>query len=453
MSHAQLSHLPPQAIELEAAVLGISLTEPSALRTMLRVVTDKDIFYKPAHQLTYLAMRELAERGEVVDTVTVIHYLKDRGTLTKTGGALFIAGLARGNHSPTNLETHCRILQQQHIRRLVIRFGVELQAKGFDESRDALELLADVQARISAQQRTLETRPSQTAAGAFDSTFARVLWAVENHGMTGVPTGITELDKLTGGWQPSDLILVAARPSIGKTAAMLHFARTAVLEHEKTSIIFSLEMPTVQLMMRLIASEVPGYSTADLRLGNLKGGTHEVTHIRNQAARLNTNRLHLDDTPGLTLNQLRAKCTRIHADTPLQLVLVDYVQLMRGTDSRINREQEISRISRGLKELAKELDVPVIALAQLSRDVEKRGGEMRARLSDLRESGSLEQDADVVIFLWRGEVYKIDEYKDGTSTAGTMLFDIAKHRNGATGNVVANYDMKRGIIEDFAHFT
>jgi len=413
-------------------------------------VTDKEVFYKPAHQQVFHATRELADRGDAVDVVTVTHYLKERGTLQKAGGASFIAGLTRRNHSPTNLETHCRILQQQHIRRLVIRFGTELQTKGYDESRDALELLAEVQAQISAYQRTLETRQSQTAAGAFDPTFERILKAVEHQGMTGVPTGITELDKLTGGWQPSDLILLAARPSIGKTAAMLHFARMAVLEHQKTAIIFSLEMPTVQLMMRLIASEVEGYSTADLRLGNLKGGPHQVTRIRDQAARLNTNRLHLDDTPGLTLNQLRAKCTRIHADSPLQLVLVDYVQLMRGNDNRINREQEISRISRGLKELAKELDVPVIALAQLSRDVEKRGGEMRARLSDLRESGSLEQDADVVVFLWRGEVYEIDEYKDGTSTTGTMLFDIAKHRNGATGNVVTNYNMKRGIIQDFA---
>jgi replicative DNA helicase len=450
MSHAQITQLPPQAVEIEEAVLGIALCNADALRTMLRVLTNKDIFYKPANQLSYLAMQALADQGEAVDINTVTQHLKAHGTLQRAGGPHSIAKLANNAGSPANLETHCRILQQQYMKRLVIQCGIEMQTKGHDESRDALELLADAQAQLSAHQRSLETRPSQTAAGIFEAAFNRILWAVENHGMTGVPTGITELDKLTGGWQPSDLILLAARPSIGKTAAMLHFARMAVLEHRMNTIIFSLEMPNIQLMMRLIASEVQGYSNSDLRRGNIPGGSYEVTHIRQQAARLNTGQLHLDDTPGLTLQQLRAKCMRVHTETPLQLVLVDYVQLMSGTDKRINREQEISRISRGLKELAKELDVPVIALAQLSRDVEKRPGEKRAMLSDLRESGSLEQDADAVVFLWRGEVYGITEYSDGSSTADTILFDLAKHRNGATGQVVASYDKRRGIFKDFA---
>ncbi len=375
--------------------------------------------------------------------------LRHRGTLERIGGAAFVAGLTNKINSAAHLETHCRLLQEQHARRVVIRAGTELATYGYDNTRDPLVLLADAQTHLTSLHRTLETRPGQTAAAAFAPTFDRPTQAVQQQGLTGIPTGLVQLDGLTGGWQPGDLVILAARPAMGKTAALLHFARTAALDHGRHTAIFSLEMPTLQLMQRLVASEVPGYSNSDLRRGNLPGGLDQVASIREQAQRLATHghQLHIDDTPGLSIQQLRAKCARLHSQHPLGLVLVDYIQLMRG-DTKGNREQEVGSISRGLKELAKELNAPVIALSQLSRDVEKRGGEKRPLLSDLRESGSLEQDADCIVFMWRGEYYNITEYEDGTATADAVLFDIAKHRNGATDEVVAACSMRRGVFFD-----
>jgi replicative DNA helicase len=442
-------HLPPQALDLEAAVLGAAMLEADAQRTMLATLPTEEVFYCTAHQQVYLAIRDLVQQGSQADLLTVVAQLRHRGTLERTGGPHFVAGLTSRINSAAHLETHCRLLQEQHARRVIIRVGTELTAHGYDQTRDPLELLADAQTRLTNLHRTLETRPGQTAAAAFDPTFDRLAQAVQQRGLTGIPTGLMALDGLTGGWQPGDLVLLAARPAMGKTAALLHFARTAALDHGHHTAIFSLEMPTLQLMQRMVASEVPGYSNSDLRRGNLPGGLEQVAHIRQQAQRLRTHghALHLDDTPGLSIQQLRAKCARLHAQHPLGLVLVDYIQLMRG-DQKGNREQEVGSISRGLKELAKELNAPVIALSQLSRDVEKRGGEKRPLLSDLRESGSLEQDADCIVFMWRGEYYDIAEYENGTATADTVLFDIAKHRNGATDEVIAACSMRRGTFQD-----
>ena len=444
-------HLPPQALDLEAAVLGAALLEADAQRTLLAILPTEEVFYCTAHQQVYLAIRDLVQRGDHADQLTVTQQLRQRGTLERTGGPHFVAGLTIRINSAAHFETHCRLLQEQHARRVVITAGTELTAHGYDQTRDPLELLADAQTRLTNLHRILETRPGQTAAAAFDPTFDRLAQAVQQRGLTGIPTGLAALDGLTGGWQPGDLVLLAARPAMGKTAALLHFARTAALDHGHHTAIFSLEMPTLQLMQRMVASEVPGYSNSDLRRGNLPGGLEQVAHIRSQAQRLRTHghALHLDDTPGLSIQQLRAKCARLHAQHPLGLVLVDYIQLMRG-DTKGNREQEVGSISRGLKELAKELNAPVIALSQLSRDVEKRGGEKRPLLSDLRESGSLEQDADCIVFMWRGEYYNIAEYENGTATADTVLFDIAKHRNGATDEVIAACSMRRGTFSDLA---
>jgi replicative DNA helicase len=441
--------LPPQALDLEAAVLGAALLEADAQRTVLTILPDEQVFYLPAHQQVYLAIRDLVQAGQHADMLTVTQQLRHHGTLQRVGGPAFVAGLTNKINSAAHLETHCRLLQEQHARRVIIHAGTEMAAYGYDNTRDPLTLLSDAQTHLTTLHRSLETRPGQTAAAAEEATFTHLAQAVGQHGLTGVPTGLAQLDGLTGGWQPSDLIILAARPAMGKTAAMLHFARTAALDHNQHTAIFSLEMPILQLMQRLVASEVPGYSNSDLRRGNLPGGLEQVAHIRAQAQRLRTHghTLHLDDTPGLTIQQLRAKCTRLHAQHPLGLVLVDYIQLMRG-DTKGNREQEVSSISRGLKELAKELNAPVIALSQLSRDVEKRGGEKRPLLSDLRESGSIEQDADCIIFLWRGEYYHIAEYEDGTATADTILFDVAKHRNGATDEVITGCNLRRGLFHD-----
>ncbi|MBD2768444.1 replicative DNA helicase [Hymenobacter sp. BT664] len=448
-SAPNVGHLPPQALDLEAAVLGAALLEADAQRIMLATLPDEQVFYSTAHQQVYLAIRDLVQAGRHADQLTVVQQLRHRGTLERAGGVFAVAKLTLKINSAAHLETHCRILQEHHARRVIITTGTELTAYGYDNTRDPLDLLTVAQSNLTSLHRSLETKASQTAAQAFDTTFERLAHAVTQQGTTGIPTGITQLNGLTGGWQPSDLILMAARPGMGKTAALLHFARTAALEHEHHAAIFSLEMPTLQLMQRLVASEVSGYSNSDLRRGNLPGGLDQVAHIRQQAQRLQTHghRLHLDDTPGISIQQLRAKCARLHAQHPLGIVFVDYIQLMRG-DVRGNREQEISSISRGLKELAKELNAPVIALSQLSRDVEKRGGDKRPQLSDLRESGSLEQDADSVVFLWRGEYYGISEYSDGASTTDTILFDIAKHHNGAIDEVIASCKLRNGLFSD-----
>ncbi|WP_301339232.1 replicative DNA helicase [Hymenobacter taeanensis] len=443
------SHVPPQALDLESVVLGAALLEVGAQRTLLATLSTEQVFYSAPHQQVYLAIRDLLQAGQHADLLTVVQMLCQRGTLQRIGGPAFVAGLTQRVGSAAHVETHCRILQQHYARRIVIQAGTELTAYGYDEGRDPLELLAQAQIQLTSLHRSLENRPPKTAADAFEATFERLAQAVQRQGLTGIPTGLTQLDGLTGGWQPSDLIILAARPAMGKTAALLHFARTAALNHGHHVAVFSLEMPTLQLMQRLVASEVPGYSNSDLRRGNLPGGLDQVAHVRQQAQRLHTHghRLHLDDTPGLSIQQLRAKCARLHSQHPLGLVLVDYIQLMRG-DQKGNREQEVGSISRGLKELAKELNAPVIALSQLSRDVEKRGGDKRPLLSDLRESGSIEQDADCIIFLWRGEYYDIREYDDGTPTADTVLFDVAKHRNGATDEVIAACNLRRGLFAD-----
>ena len=365
-------------------MLGAALLEADAQRTLLATLPTEEVFYCTAHQQVYLAIRDLVQarqprrpahrRGQ---------QLRHRGTLERTGGPAL-----RGRpHQPHQLGRPLRNPLPRCCRSSTpaassSRAGTELTAHGYDQTRDPLDLLADAQTHLTSLHRTLETRPGQTAAAAFDPTFDRLAQAVQQRGLTGIPTGLTALDGLTGGWQPGDLVLLAARPAMGKTAALLHFARTAALDHGHHTAIFSLEMPTLQLMQRMVASEVPGYSNSDLRRGNLPGGLEQVAHIRQQAQRLRTHghALHLDDTPGLSIQQLRAKCARLHAQHPLGLVLVDYIQLMRG-DTKGNREQEVGSISRGLKELAKELNAPVIALSQLSRDVEKRGGEKRPLLS------------------------------------------------------------------------
>ncbi|GAA4368771.1 replicative DNA helicase [Hymenobacter saemangeumensis] len=443
-------HQPPQAPDLEAAVLGAALLEADAQRRLLDTLSDEQVFYRYPHQQVYAAIRDLVADGQHADQLTVVQQLARRGTLQRTGGAHFVASLTLRINSAAHFDTHCRVLQEYHARRVLIRAGSELVARGYDEGRDPLQLLADAQQHLTTLHRALETRPGQTAAAAFVATFDRLAQAVQQHGLTGIPTGLTQLDGLTGGWQPGDLVLLAARPAMGKTAALLHFARTAALDHAHHTAVFSLEMPTLQLMQRLVASEVPGYSNADLRRGNLPGGLDQVAYVQAQAQRLRTHghRLHLDDTPGLSIHQLRAKCARLHAQHPLGLVLVDYIQLMRG-DQKGNREQEIASISRGLKELAKELNAPVIALSQLSRDVEKRGGDKRPLLSDLRESGSLEQDADCIVFMWRGEYYDITEYDDGAPTKDTVLFDVAKHRNGANDEIIADCNLRNGVFRDY----
>jgi replicative DNA helicase len=444
-------HLPPQALELERSVLGAALLERAGLHLMLSILPSEEVFYADAHRFLYRAIRDLAHEGRAVDMLTVAQALRGAGVLDRVGGPAYVAGLTLRVNSSAHLETHCRILQEQHARRVIIEAGTVMQRHGYDEGRDPLELLADAQTQLSRLHHGLETRGAVSAAALLPGVLDGIRHAVGRHGLTGIPTGLRELNEATGGWQPTDLIVIGARPGMGKTAALLHHARTAALTEGIPTGIFSLEMPAQQLVARLLAAEVEGYSNADLRRGKLAGGLEEVEHIARQAHRLaKADNLFLDDTPALTLHQLSAKAARLVAEHGVRLLLVDYLQLMSGSAKSRggNREQEISEISRGLKALAKQLHVPIIALSQLSRSVEQRGGEKRPQLSDLRESGAIEQDADVILFLWRGEYYHIEEYADGTRTQDTILYDIAKQRNGSLGELIFHCQISRGLFAD-----
>jgi replicative DNA helicase len=446
------NYLPPQKLDIEAAVLGAALLEQPASRKLLSLIQKEEVFYKAEHRLVFATIRELAAERQPLDQLTVVSRLRAKGTLQRAGGVGFVAGLTMHINSAAHLEGHCYILLESYLRRAIISTATRIQQQSYDEMRDPLELLSEASNQLRSVHLAIDRRPARTVADHFQPMFEKLRADVLRRGLTGIPTGLTDLNDATGGWQPGDLIVLAARPAMGKTAVMLHMARAASLDHELHTAIFSLEMPAQQLVQRMVASEVPGYANSDLRKGNLIGGLEQVAHLEQQAQRLAHcgHRLHIDDTSGLTINQLRAKCTALHDEHPLSLVLVDYIQLMQGEQKSRNgnREQEISSISRGLKELAKELNVPVIALSQLSREVEKRGGQKRPQLSDLRESGAIEQDADMIVFLWRGEYYKISEYDGGSPTTDTLLFDIAKHRNGNVGEIIVGCQMSRGMLCD-----
>lgn len=442
--------LPPQAPEMERAVLGAALLEKSATAQVLELLTEP-AFYSLEHRHIFAAIRDVSAERQAVDILTVTRHLQAKGVLERAGGALYVAGLTQRIQSAANLGEHCFIVRQQHIRRVVLETTAELQRKVYDELLDPLDLAGDAGAAIAQVLTGYESHADGSIADHFDGVFEKMTRDVENPGLTGIPTGLVDLNDATGGWQPGDLIIIAARPSMGKTAKMLHAMRAACLDHEHHAAIFSLEMPAQQLVQRLVAAEVEGYSVSQLRRADLTGGVAEVDSIKGKANRLRTHghRVMIADGSTLTIQQLRAKCLRWHQEHPLGLVMVDYIQLMEGPQKSkgANREQEIAAISRGLKKLAKELNVPVIALSQLSREVEKRS-DKRPQLSDLRESGAIEQDADVIAFLWRAEYYKIDEYEDGQPTAGTMLIDIKKNRNGKLGEVYVGCDLDRGLLYD-----
>ncbi|WP_162549662.1 replicative DNA helicase [Hymenobacter nivis] len=442
-----VGHVPPHNAALEAAVLGALLLEADALRTVLGILPSEKAFYVPAHRFIFRAVRTLFAAGQAIDQLTLTVQLRADGVLERVGGPHFVAGLTMKINSAAHIESHCRLVQEYQARRQLITTSTRLMQHAYDEGEDALGLLTAAQLELNGLHKGLESKAVQTAASTYDGVFADLVKAVESPDLTGVSTGLRALNDVSAGWQDSDLIVLAARPGMGKTAALLHFARTCALDLGRAAAIFSMEMPTKQLMQRMVASEVPGYSNADLRRGNIAGGVPQVHQLYEAAKRLRTDKLLIDDTPGLSIFQLRAKAARLKAEHGVALILVDYIQLMKG-ETKGNREQEIGSITRGLKELAKELDVPVIALSQLSRSVETRGGDKRPQLSDLRESGSLEQDADMVVMLWRGEYYGIEEYSDGTPTQDTILFDICKHRNGALGEVIAGCSMKRGTFFD-----
>jgi replicative DNA helicase len=430
-----LGKLPPQAVDLEEAVLGALMLEKDALSIVIDIVKAES-FYKDSHQKIFEAITNLFQKSSPVDLLTVTAELRKMGSLDIIGGAYYLTQLTDRVVSAANIEYHARIVSQKYIQRELIKISSEIITNAYDDTTDIFDLLDTAEKSLFEVAQSNLRRDTQK----IDDIMRTAVDALEKlrdrtDSLTGIPSGFTALDRVTSGWQPSDLVIIAARPAMGKTAFVLSCARNAAVLHDKPVAVFSLEMSSLQLVNRLISGET------EIEQEKLKRGTladHEWTQLHSRIGKLTEAPLLIDDTPALNVFEFRAKCRRLKAQYDIQMVIVDYLQLMHGkADGKGgNREQEIGSISRALKSVAKELNIPVIALSQLSRAVESRpAASKRPQLSDLRESGSIEQDADMVLFLYRPEYYGLLEDEAGNSTAGIAEVIIAKHRNGELATV------------------
>jgi replicative DNA helicase len=428
--------IPPQSTDIEEVILGAILIESKNCIETIDLMKS-EFFYKPAHATLFTAIKSLHGKREPIDIVTVVQELKKNNELDFVGGAYFIAQITNRVASSANIEAHSRIVIQQYIRREIILSASTIIKKSYDDSLDTFELIEDF-SRASSK---IEEEISQGAdfkhiTSVIDQeaeAYLKRSLASQKDELIGVDTGFTELNKLTGGWQTPDLIILAARPAMGKTALALKFAREAAAKSKINVGIFSLEMSDLQLVQRLIISEAE-VNSDQYKFGVLPHFAEEQVIAARKSLRQNG--IYIDDTPSISIPLLRSKVRKMMRTNPLGLLIVDYLQLVTtGEAGRKNREQEISYISSSLKAIAKEFKIPVIALSQLSRAVEQRGGDKKPQLSDLRESGAIEQDADMVMFIHRPEYYGITQDENGESTLGKAELIIAKHRNGAVGEL------------------
>ncbi|MFT6004055.1 MAG: replicative DNA helicase, partial [Bacteroidia bacterium] len=412
-----MSKLQPQARDLEEAVLGALMLEKHAPEKVASYL-KAEAFYVDAHQLIYGAIISLFTLGHPVDILTVTEQLRKDGTLESAGGAYYITSLTNKISSAANIEYHAHIVIQKSIQRQLITVAGEIGEKAFEETSDAFELLDQSEKQLFEIKNSTMTKNYDEVSDLIAKAIKDIEESTaDGEGLTGIPTGFTELDRMTSGWQKSDLIILAARPGMGKTAFVLSMARNAAVLANKSVAIFSLEMSSMQLVKRLIASEAE-LSSEKIRSGKLE--EHEWQQLHTKISTIEDAKLFIDDTPALSVLELKAKARRLKSNRQLDMIIIDYLQLMRaeeGNKNAGNREQEISYISRSLKGLAKELDIPIIALAQLSRAVEQRQ-DKRPVLSDLRESGSIEQDADLVTFIFRPEYYGITQDEEGNDNTG-----------------------------------
>ncbi len=437
--------MPPQAVELEEAILGAVMLEKDAIITVMDILKP-DSFYKEAHQKIYATILSLASDHKPVDILTVTEEMRKSKELDEVGGPFYITQLTSRVASAANLEYHAHIVAQKHIQRELIRASTEIQTRAYDESIDVDDLLDFSEQQLFAIAEGNINKETSKLNVLIQEAIKQIEEASQKEGhLSGVPSGFTSLDRITSGWQKSDLVILAARPSMGKTAFILSMARNMTVEHKQGVAIFSLEMSSIQLVNRLIVSETE-LASDRIRNGNLK--KYEWEQLTYKIKNLDNVPLYIDDTPALSIFEFRAKCRRLKANHDIQAIFVDYLQLMTGPgDTRGNREQEVSVISRSLKAIAKELDVPIIALSQLNRSVEMRSGNKRPQLSDLRESGAIEQDADLVLFIHRPEKYGFIEDEEGNSLKDIAEIIIAKHRNGPLGDVQLKFR------DQFAKFT
>ena len=428
--------IPPQAVDFEEAVIGAMLIDNAAINMVVDILS-KETFYKEEHQIIFQTIKDLFGEGKPVDILIVSQTLRSNGLLEAVGGDYYLVQLSQKVSSSAHSEYHARVIVQKHIQRELIRVSGQIINKAFDETTDVFELLDMAEQELFEVTNGNIVKNYESAQDLIKEAISRIEEISKREGLSGIPSGFTKIDRVTAGWQPSDLIILAARPGMGKTAFVLSMARNMAIDHNRPVAVFSLEMASVQLITRLIASET-GLSSEKLRKGTLDD--HEWQQLLTKVKNLEKAPLYIDDTPALSIFDLRAKCRRLVANHGVEMIIIDYLQLMTAGSAQKgggNREQEISTISRSLKSIAKELDVPVIALSQLSRAVETRGGNKRPLLSDLRESGAIEQDADIVCFIYRPEYYDITEWDDEAATpcAGQAEFIIAIHRNGSLENV------------------
>ena len=433
----------PQAKELEEVVLGAMMVEKSAVNAVIDVLQPES-FYVEAYGEVFRAIQTLFNNSEPIDLLTVTEQLRKDGKLDMLGGSHRVASLTSRVASSANVEFHARIIAQKHIQRELIRVSNAIIEKAYDETSDVFDLLDEAESKLFEVAEGNIRKSYESMSTVMRQALDDIEAARNNEdGVSGVPSGFHDLDKITGGWQRSDMIVLAARPGMGKTAFVLSMARNMAVDHDIPVAVFSLEMSAVQLVQRLISSETE-INSDKFRKGNLE--EHEYQQLHSRCGKLSKAPLFIDDTPGLNIFELRAKCRRLKAQHGIDMVIIDYLQLMSAGSDKGNREQEISSISRSIKGIAKELDVPIIALSQLSRNVETRGGDKRPLLSDLRESGAIEQDADIVAFIYRAEYYGITEHPDGIDTAGLGELILAKHRHGALDTI------KMKFVKNLAKF-
>ena len=428
--------IPPQALDLEIAVLGAMMIDKKGIDDVIDIL-HPDAFYDKKHQEIYNAIYTLFQNSEPTDLLTVSNQLKKDGKLDMVGGDFYLINLTQRVASSAHIEYHARIILQKYIQRKLISISSEIIQSSYDETVDVFDLLDLAEGKLFEVTQGNLKKGSEGAGDLVKQALKKIQDISNKEGMSGLATGFTKLDNLTSGWQPSDLIIIAARPGMGKTAFVISMAKNMAIDFGTPVALFSLEMSSVQLITRMISSET-GLTSEKLRKGNLE--PHEWEQLNVKVKKLSDAPIFIDDTPSLSIFDLRAKARRLVSQHGVRILIIDYLQLMTAGSSGKgggNREQEISMISRNLKALAKELNVPVIALSQLSRAVETRGGSKRPLLSDLRESGAIEQDADIVSFIFRPEYYGVTEWDDDDHTPceGQGEFIVAKHRNGGLENI------------------
>jgi replicative DNA helicase len=425
--------VPPQAKDLEEAVLGAMMLEKGAFDTVAEILKP-ECFYVDAHQKIFKAMQGLSAKSMPIDMLTVVEELRFREELEVVGGPYFVSQLTNAVVSSANIEAHCRIVVEKFIQRELIRISGEIIGEAYEDSTDVFTLLDSAEGKLFEITNNHLRKNFDEMGDVLIKTINRIEEMRNRHDdITGVPTGFPTLDNITFGWQPTDLIILAARPSVGKTAFALNLARSAAMNKNKPTAVafFSLEMSSSQLVQRILSAE------SEIHLEKIARGKledYEMQQLMTKGInRLSKVPIFIDDSAALNIFELRAKCRRLKNKHNVGIIIIDYLQLMSGSSDRnSNREQEISKISRDLKSLAKELQVPIIALSQLSREVEKRKeGNKMPQLSDLRESGAIEQDADLVMFLYRPEYYDVTANEHGDSNKGETHVKIAKHRNGS----------------------